>query len=246
MLIRAPRRLLLAVPALALVLTGCASSGGADAGSDNPVVTPPTSEVTSASAGGSSTAASAAPSSCSYPADGNMQPDGTPSTTTLLAPKTLTLHLRIGAEQKKVNLPIATAATAPCTVNALAYLASKGYFDGTKCHRLTTAGIFVLQCGDPTGTGAGTPGFSYADELSGSETYGAGTIAMANAGANTDGSQFFVVYADSPLSAKYTVWGHIDATGVAAISAVAAAGTSTGASDGAPKSPVTIESVSAS
>ena len=240
--IRAPRRLLLAVPALALTLTGCASSGGADAGADNPVVTPPTS-VTSAD---SSTGSPAAPPSCSYPADGNTQPDGTPATTTLLAPTTLTLHLRIGAEQKKLNLPIATAATAPCTVNALAYLASKGYFDGTKCHRLTTAGIFVLQCGDPTGTGAGTPGFSYADELSGTETYGAGTIAMANAGANTDGSQFFVVYADSPLSAKYTVWGHIDATGVAAISAVAAAGTSTGASDGAPKSPVTIESVSAS
>lgn len=216
------RRLLLAGPVLAVALAGCASSGGDQA--EAPKV------------------------SCSYRADGNAQAAGTPSTTALLKPKTLTFHLAVGANQSKTDLPITTTTTAPCTVNAMAYLASKGYFDATSCHRLTTAGIYVLQCGDPTATGSGTPGFSYADELSGSETYGAGTIAMANAGPNTNGSQFFVVYADSQLPPKYTVWGHIDAAGIAAVAAVAKAGTdnANGSGDGHPKSPVNIVSVSAS
>src|SRR5699024_6566030 len=94
---------------------------------------------------------------------------------------------------------------APCTVNSFLSLAGQEYFDDTDCHRLTTEGIFVLQCGDPTGTGSGGPGYSFADELDGSETYPAGTLAMANAGPDTNGSQFFVVYDDSPLPADYTV-----------------------------------------
>src|SRR5699024_8063385 len=80
---------------------------------------------------------------------------------------------------------------APCTVNSFLSLAGQEYFDDTDCHRLTTEGIFVLQCGDPTGTGSGGPGYSFADELDGSETYPAGTLAMANAGPDTNGSQFF-------------------------------------------------------
>ena len=90
-------------------------------------------------------------------------------------------------------------------------LAHFAYFDDTPCHRLTTEGIFVLQCGDPTGTGTGGPGYSVADELSGEETYEAGTLAMANAGPNTNGSQFFIVTTDAApwLDGKHTVFGQV-------------------------------------
>jgi peptidyl-prolyl cis-trans isomerase B (cyclophilin B) len=133
---------------------------------------------------------------------------------------------------------------APCTVNSFVSLAEQGYFDDVSCHRMTTAGIFVLQCGDPSGTGAGGPGYSFADELEGTETYGPGTLAMANAGPDTNGSQFFIVYGDSPLDPDYTVFGSVDDDAVTIIEEVAAKGTATGESDGQPKQDVTIESVS--
>jgi len=148
------------------------------------------------------------------------------------------------------------AADAPCTVNSFVSLAEQGYFDGTPCHRLTTEGIYVLQCGDPTGSGSGGPGYSFADELKGAEalkddpvgqgakTYAAGTVAMANAGADTNGSQFFLVYADSPLPPSYAVFGTMDAAGLQVIKGIAAQGTATGDSDGAPKQPQTIAKVS--
>ena len=135
---------------------------------------------------------------------------------------------------------------APCTVNSFLSLAEQEYFDDTDCHRLTTEGIFVLQCGDPTGTGSGGPGYSFADELDGSETYPAGTLAMANAGPDTNGSQFFVVYDDSSLPADYTVFGALDEASTKTVADIAEKGTDSGASDGAPKEKVTIESVSAS
>ena len=135
------------------------------------------------------------------------------------------------------------AASAPCTVNSFTSLASQGYFDGTTCHRLTTDGIFVLQCGDPTASGSGGPGYSFPDELEGDETYGPGTLAMANAGPDTNGSQFFIVYGDSPLDPAYTVFGEVSEEGIGVVEQVAAAGTDTGASDGAPKTPVEISSV---
>lgn len=136
------------------------------------------------------------------------------------------------------------ADAAPCTVNSFLSLAEQGYFDGTSCHRLTVRGIYVLQCGDPTRTGSGGPGYAFADELSGSEAYGAGTLAMANAGPDTNGSQFFVVYADTELPPSYTVFGHLDAASTALVADVAADGTESGAPDGPPKTPVTITSVS--
>ena len=107
----------------------------------------------------------------------------------------------------------------PCTVNSFVSLAEQGYFDDVKCHRMTTAGIFVLQCGDPSGTGSGGPGYSFGDELDGTETYGAGTLAMANAGPDTNGSQFFIVYADSELPPAYAVFGHVDDAAVATVDA---------------------------
>ncbi|WP_457033598.1 peptidylprolyl isomerase [Kitasatospora sp. P5_F3] len=101
------------------------------------------------------------------------------------------------------------AAKAPHTVNSFAYLASEQYFDHVKCHRLTTEGIYVLQCGDPAGTGSGGPGYQFADENLTGATYPAGTVAMANAGPGTNGSQFFLVYKDTQLPPSYTPFGKI-------------------------------------
>jgi cyclophilin family peptidyl-prolyl cis-trans isomerase len=81
---------------------------------------------------------------------------------------------------------------APETVNSFVFLAQNGYFDGQRIHRLDTS-IDVIQGGDPTGTGSGGPGYSIPDELTGDEVYGPGVLAMANAGPDTGGSQFFIV-----------------------------------------------------
>ena len=137
------------------------------------------------------------------------------------------------------------AEAAPCTAGSFTSLAQQGYFDDTECHRLTTEGIFVLQCGDPSGTGGGGPGYQFADELSGDETYPAGTLAMANAGPNTNGSQFFIVYDDTPLPPLYTVFGTIDDAGLEVVRKVAEAGSdeANAPGDGAPLEQVVVESV---
>ncbi|MCF3135327.1 peptidylprolyl isomerase [Streptomyces olivochromogenes] len=138
------------------------------------------------------------------------------------------------------------AAAAPHTANSFNFLAGKGYFDHTKCHRLTTNGIYVLQCGDPTGTGSGGPGYTIPDEnlkdssLKGN-VYPAGTVAMANTGQkHTGGSQFFLVYQDSQLPPTYTPFGTVDAAGMKVLKKIAAAGENTGAGDGAPNATVVI------
>ena len=135
---------------------------------------------------------------------------------------------------------------AELTVLALTALAKGGFFDQTLCHRLTTAGIFVLQCGDPTATGSGGPQFTYRDENLPTTTtndYPAGIVAMANSGPNTNGSQFFLVYADTTLPPSYTRWGVIT-KGLDIVKAIAAQGTANGSGDGSPKQSVAIEKVS--
>ena len=119
---------------------------------------------------------------------------------------------------------------ASCTVNSFKYLASKKFFNNTKCHRLVTEGIKVLQCGDPTGTGTGGPSYGFGNEnvpkagKSGQATYKRGVIAMAHSDApNSNGSQFFIVYGDSPLPADYTVFGQIT-QGMDVVDSVAKAG----------------------
>ncbi len=136
---------------------------------------------------------------------------------------------------------------APCTVNSFVYLAGQDFFSKTSCHRLTTSAIYVLQCGDPTGTGQGGPGYQFADENLAGATYKSGTVAMANSGVNTNGSQFFLVYKDTSLSPSYTPFGTI-VSGLNIIQNVAKAGTdnANGTGDGHPKESVVIESVSIS
>ncbi|MFA7322965.1 MAG: peptidylprolyl isomerase, partial [Candidatus Nanopelagicales bacterium] len=132
---------------------------------------------------------------------------------------------------------------APATVTSEVFLAKKGYYDQTPCHRLTTDGIYVLQCGDPTGTGSGGPGYSVPDENLPQGTgvnYPAGTVAMANAGSGTSGSQFFIVYQDTTLPASYTIWGKVTA-GLDVVKQIAAAGVNGGGADGPPLQPVVIE-----
>jgi peptidyl-prolyl cis-trans isomerase B (cyclophilin B) len=144
----------------------------------------------------------------------------------------------------------------PCTVNSFASLIGQKYFDRTKCHRLTTsADLGVLQCGDPKGDGTGGPGYQFANEYPTDQyppndpkaqepvLYPRGTVAMANAGPNTNGSQFFLVYKDSQLPPQYTVFGTIQADGLATLDKIAKAGVAGGAEDGAPAQDVTITSL---
>ncbi|MGB3374030.1 MAG: peptidylprolyl isomerase, partial [Microbacterium sp.] len=189
----------------------------------------------------SASASPEASGECSYPAGSRPAskpvdaPDADPT-----ASGEVPVTIAMSAGDLAVTLD---ADATPCTVNSFLSLAKQAYFDGTSCHRLTTQGIFVLQCGDPTGTGTGGPGYSFPDELDGTETYPAGTLAMANAGPDTNGSQFFIVYADTQLPPAYAVFGHLDEASTEIVARIAAEGTASGASDGTPKKPVTITGV---
>lgn len=166
-----------------------------------------------------------------------------------------TISVSMSTNQGNLGLNLDNA-KAPCTVNSFASLAQKGFFDNTPCHRLTTSeGLSVLQCGDPTGSGTGGPGYQFANEyptdqypendpaLQQPVVYPRGTLAMANAGPGTNGSQFFLVYKDSTLPPNYTAFGTIDATGLATLDKIAAAGVAGGRQDGKPANDVQIKSI---
>ncbi|WP_322861512.1 peptidylprolyl isomerase [Mycobacterium europaeum] len=157
--------------------------------------------------------------------------------------------------QGRIGLMLANNES-PCTVNSFASLIGQKYFDNTKCHRLTTSpDLGVLQCGDPKGDGTGGPGYQFANEYPTDQyppndpkaqqpvLYPRGTLAMANAGPGTNGSQFFMVYKDSQLPPQYTVFGTIQPDGLATLDKIAKAGVAGGGEDGAPASDVTITSL---
>ena len=185
---------------------------------------------------------------CEYPEAGEPAREiSAPGTENI--PTTGTVNVTLTTGQGPIGMEL-DRSVAPCTVNAIEHFAAEGYYDDTVCHRLTTSGIFVLQCGDPAGTGAGGPGFQFAneyptDELEGPATspviYPRGSIAMANAGADTNGSQFFLNYQDSPLAPDYTYFGQISEEGLATLDQIAEAGVEGGAADGAPAEEVRIE-----
>jgi peptidyl-prolyl cis-trans isomerase B (cyclophilin B) len=138
-------------------------------------------------------------------------------------------------------------AKAPQAVSAMLLLGREGFFDGSPCHRLTTEGIYVLQCGDPTGKGTGGPGFEYGpvENAPKDNVYPAGTVAMARQGGNGSsmGSQFFLVYKDSTIPADaaggYTVLGTIT-SGLDVVTKVAEGGVTGDGGDGEPKRAVSI------
>jgi peptidyl-prolyl cis-trans isomerase B (cyclophilin B) len=156
-------------------------------------------------------------------------------------PKTGTVDVLVASSQGSMTFQL-NRSLAPCAVESFQSLAEQKYFDDSPCHRLTSGSLNVLQCGDPTGTGRGGPGYSFADELSGKEKYTRGVIAMANSGPNTNGSQFFIVYKDSTLPPNYTIFGKVT-SGLKVVDKVAAKG-STPAHDGAPNLSITLNSVS--
>ena len=219
-----PLVVLAALVALSASLAGCGEDQGASSTAKDPAAT-----------------RAATGPSCSWETGGEAaakKVDTPPDKATVSGTVAATISTSAG------DIPMTLDAdAAPCTVTSFASLADQGYFDATSCHRLTTQGIFVLQCGDPTGTGAGGPGYSFADELSGEEKYGEATVAMANAGPDTNGSQFFLVYGDSPLPPAYTVFGSLEPAGLEVVKGIAERGTADGGPDGAPKEKVTISSV---
>jgi cyclophilin family peptidyl-prolyl cis-trans isomerase len=118
------------------------------------------------------------------------------------------------------------AAKSPLTVNNFVFLARDGFYDGVIFHRVISG--FMIQGGDPTGTGMGGPGYRFRDELEGSGRYERGTVAMANAGPNTNGSQFFICHDDVGLPHSYTIFGKVT-SGMEAVDSIAS--TQTGAQD---------------
>jgi cyclophilin family peptidyl-prolyl cis-trans isomerase len=114
------------------------------------------------------------------------------------------------------------AARSPLAVNNFVFLAGDGYFDGVIFHRVIEN--FMVQGGDPTGTGTGGPGYKFRDEIEGAGNYSRGTVAMANAGPNTNGSQFFICHADVGLPHSYTIFGKVT-SGIEVVDSIASTAT---------------------
>ena len=197
-------------------------------------------------------------------------PTPTPSPT-VAEPATHCVYTAAGTAARKVSLPSATPnykatytatistnrgaividllnSQATCMVNSFVHLAEAAFFNSTPCFRLSTSdGVYILQCGDPTGKGSGGPGYEFANENLTGATYPAGTLAMANVSgvANSNGSQFFLVYKNSSLPPDYTPFGKI-VSGLNILQTVAKGGYGKPLSSGgggAPKEKVEIESV---
>ncbi len=191
---------------------------------------------------------------CQYPATEAASKAATPPRTGKVPTDPATVSVSMVTTQGNIGLQLDNG-KAPCTVNSFASLAGQNYFNDTPCHRLTTGGLSVLQCGDPTGQGTGGPGYQFANEYPTNQyqpddpalqqpvVYPRGTLAMANAGPNTNGSQFFLVYQDSQLPPNYTVFGKIDDTGLATLDKIVAAGVAGGGADGKPALDVQLKSV---
>jgi peptidyl-prolyl cis-trans isomerase B (cyclophilin B) len=240
-----------AIAVIAAVVVGVVATSG----SSSSKTTAAAATTPSASAAATASATSSAASNpLKYEASGTSAVKGitmpTFNATTAAETYTVTLQTNLG------NIVFtADGKAAPYTVNSFVYLAEKNYFNNTKCHRLVwSSPLFMLQCGDPTGTGEGGPGYTIPDEnlaslgaanSSGTVTYKAGTVAMANTGtAHTGGSQFFLVGENSTLAPTYTPFGTIT-QGLNILQGVGAKGAATADSSGntAPKEAVQIEKV---
>ncbi|MFE9021752.1 peptidylprolyl isomerase [Streptomyces sp. NPDC007808] len=178
---------------------------------------------------------SKAPDPCEKPAEGKAGTATWKKEPAMTIDKSAKYTMKLATTCGAIDIAL-KASAAPHTVNSFNFLVGKGYLDHTKCHRLTDTGIYVLQCGDPQGTGMGGPGYTIPDEnlkdksLKGG-VYPAGTVAMANQynaqtkqGRDSGGSQFFLVYQDSQLPPDYTPFGTVSEAGMKVLKKIAAAG----------------------
>ena len=241
--------------AVVLVLGLAAGLTVAFAGGSKPTAKPKATPTATASPSASTPAAAVAEPAhhCTYTAtDQNSKPSLPPATPDYRASYKATINTNLG----KIGINLLNA-KATCAVNSFVHLAATNFWNSTQCHRLSTdGGLYMLQCGDPTvkatqklscssaTLGTGGPGYRFADENLTGATYKAGTGAMANSGANTNGSQFFLVYKNTSLSASYTPFGTIT-SGLDILQNVAKAGTSCTyqVGGGVPKEKVIINSV---
>jgi peptidyl-prolyl cis-trans isomerase B (cyclophilin B) len=237
-----------------LVLGLAAGLSLAFAGGSTPAAKSKPKASASASASATSTASTVAEPAhhCTYTTTGA----GKPSLPTASPDYNATYAATINTNLGKVGISLLNS-KATCTVNSFVHLAETNFFNSTQCWRVDNSdGIYMLQCGDPTATaksklscssatlGSGGPGYQFADENLTGATYPAGTVAMANGGANTNGSQFFLVFKNTTLPASYTPFGKIT-SGLDILQNVAKAGTSCTiqAGGGPPKEKVIINSV---
>ena len=195
--------------AVTLALAGCTAPNPPQAGGTPASAVPSSAPTPGPSA--TASAGAAGTTSCEYTESGEAaKPATLPPTADVAARGTVAYTLAMTGGPVTITMD---RSAAPCTVNSFVSLADQGYFDGTRCHRLADSGIFVLQCGDPSATGSGGPGYAFADETRGGESYLRGVVAMANAGPNTNGSQFFLVWEDSTAldrQPNYTIFGRMD------------------------------------
>jgi peptidyl-prolyl cis-trans isomerase B (cyclophilin B) len=235
--------------ALAVAVSGCGSASSSDAGGSSS-----SSKSASASASASSSPAAsdsasatptAAPGACTWndsgqPAARKVDKPGT-------KPLTGKVKVTIGTNFGK-SVAVLDAASAPCATTSFASLAKQGYYDKTTCTRVayTSGKVAILQCGDPSGTQSGGPGYQFAEEVTGKEVYGPGVIAMANSGQpGSTGGQFFVCLDTSQYPPDYTIIGKLTDAGLAVWRKAATAalkGQSDGY-DGKPATPVNLTKV---
>ena len=210
-------------------------------------------KATASASATSSAAAVAEPAHhCTYTSNGSGKPSLPTASPDYNASYTAAINTNLG----KIGISLLNS-KATCTVNSFAHLAATNFFNNTQCWRVSnSSGLYLLQCGDPNATaksklscssstlGSGGPGYQFADENLTGATYPAGTVAMANGAANTNGSQFFLVFKNTTLPASYTPFGKIT-SGLDILQNVAKAGTSCTiqAGGGVPKEKVIINSV---
>ena len=235
-----------------LVLGLAAGLALAFAGGPTPAAKSKPKATASASAASSASAVAEPAHHCTYTTTGSGKPSMPTASPDYNASYTATINTNLG----KIGITLLNS-KATCTVNSFAHLAETNFFNNTQCWRVSnSSGLYLLQCGDPTATaksklscssstlGIGGPGYQFADENLTGATYPAGTVAMATGGANTNGSQFFLVFKNTTLPASYTPFGKIT-SGLDILQNVAKAGTSCTiqAGGGVPKEKVIINSV---
>jgi peptidyl-prolyl cis-trans isomerase B (cyclophilin B) len=244
------------VAALGVGLSLTFIGGGSPKAAAKPKASATATPSASASATTSAAAISEPAHHCTYTSSAG---GSTPSLPTATPDYQAAYTATINTNRGPISIKLANS-TATCAVNSFVHLAQTNFWNSTQCHRVSDdGGLYMLQCGDPTAkasktlacsganqAGSGGPSYTFADEALKGATYPAGTLAMANGGPNTNGSQFFLVFKKTDLPASYTPFGTVT-SGLDILQNVAKAGTTCtyqGAGGGVPKEKVVINSVS--